>query len=81
MDLTRKHKWKAGNDRKSDSNPVDISGTVAGERPDCLLLFGTVVSEILDYVSWEVKQITTQQAYMHLQIWDFNPHPPSLIHT
>ncbi len=32
--------------------PVDISGTVVGESPDCLLLFGTVVSENLDHVCW-----------------------------
>ena len=32
--------------------PVDISGTVVGECPDCLLLFGTVVGENLDHVWW-----------------------------
>ncbi len=35
-------------------NPVDISGTVVGESPDCLLLFGTVVGENSDHVCWEV---------------------------
>ncbi len=35
-------------------NPVDISGTVVGESPDCLLFFGTVVGENPDYVCWEM---------------------------
>ncbi len=30
--------------------PVDISGTVMGESPDCLLLSGTVVGENPDHV-------------------------------
>ncbi len=33
-------------------SPVDISGTVMGESPDCLLLSGTVVGEIPDHVCW-----------------------------
>ncbi len=33
--------------------PVDISGTVGGESPDYLLLFGTVVGENLDHVCWD----------------------------
>ncbi len=32
--------------------PVDISGTVMGESPDCLLLSGTVVGENPDHVCW-----------------------------
>ena len=32
--------------------PVDISGTVVGESPDCLLLSGTVVGENPDHVCW-----------------------------
>ncbi len=36
-------------------NPVDISGTVVGESPDCLLLFGTVVGENLNHVYWEER--------------------------
>ena len=32
-------------------NPVDISGTVVGESPDCLLLSGTVVGENPDWES------------------------------
>ncbi len=35
-------------------NPVEISGTVVGENPDCLLLSGTVVGENPDHVCWEV---------------------------
>ncbi len=35
--------------------PVDISGTVVGESPDCLLLSGTVVSGNLDHVCWAVS--------------------------
>ena len=34
------------------SHTVDISGTVVGECPDCLLLSGTVVSENPDHVCW-----------------------------
>ncbi len=34
------------------SYPLDISGTVVGESPDCLLLSGTVVGENPDYVCW-----------------------------
>ncbi len=32
--------------------PVDISGTIVGESPDCLLLSGTVVGENPDHVCW-----------------------------
>ncbi len=32
--------------------PVDISGTVTGESPNCLLLSGTVVGENPDHVCW-----------------------------
>ena len=32
--------------------PVNISGTVMGESPDCLLLSGTMVGENWDYVCW-----------------------------
>ncbi len=34
--------------------PVDISGTVVGESPDCLLLSETVVGENPDHVCWVV---------------------------
>ncbi len=44
--------------------PVEISGTVMGESPDCLLLSGTVVGENLDHVCWDVHQyIVTCQAH------------------
>ncbi len=33
-------------------NPVDISGTVVGESPDCQLLSGTLVGENPDHVYW-----------------------------
>ncbi len=33
-------------------DPVDISGTVVGESPDCLLLSWTGVGENLDHVCW-----------------------------
>ncbi len=36
-----------------DINPVDISGTVVDESPDCLLLSGTTAGENLDHVCWE----------------------------
>ena len=35
--------------------PVDISGTVSGESPDCLLLSGTVVGENQDHVGWDIN--------------------------
>ncbi len=34
--------------------PVDISGTVVGESPDCLLLSETVVGENQDHVCWDI---------------------------
>ena len=37
-----------------EADPVDISGTVVGESPDCLLLSGTVVGENPDHVCWVV---------------------------
>ncbi len=37
--------------------PVDISGTVVGESPDCLLLSGTVVGENPDHVCWGLELI------------------------
>ena len=33
---------------------VDISGTIVGESPDCLLLPGIVVGENLDNVCWDI---------------------------
>ncbi len=36
------------------TTPLDNSGTVVGESPDCLLLFGTVVGENPDHVCWDV---------------------------
>ena len=33
--------------------PVDISGTIVGESPDCLLLPGTVVGGNPDRVYWD----------------------------
>ncbi len=38
------------------SIPVDISGTVVGASPDCLLLSGMVVGENPDHVCWESVQ-------------------------
>ncbi len=38
-------------------SPADISGTVVGESPDCLLLSGAVVGENPDHVCWEEKCI------------------------
>ncbi len=46
--------------------PVDISGTVMGESPDCLLLSGTVVSENQDHVCWAIIMVY-QRAYDSLE--------------
>ncbi len=35
--------------------PVDISGNVVGENPDCLLFFGTVAGENPDHFCWDYK--------------------------
>ncbi len=37
--------------------PVDISGTVVGESPDCLLLSGTVLGENPDHVCWDMDML------------------------
>ena len=34
------------------AHPVDISGTVVGESPECLLLSSTVVGENPGHVCW-----------------------------
>ncbi len=72
-------------------NPVDISGTVVGESPDCLLLSGTVVGENLDHVCWEaingVATFPTFDAFFLLfgQKWKICPtfqikkNPPHLL--
>ncbi len=40
-----------------ETHPVDISGTVVGESPDCLLLSGTVVGENPDHVCWALTEV------------------------
>ncbi len=45
-----------------------ISGTVAGESPDCLLLSGTVVGENPDHVCWvSINKVKIALDFLHGQ--------------
>ena len=55
--------------------PVDISGTVMGESPDCLLLSGTVVSENPDHVCWVALHMGMYRPpHSHSVDCCFSPH-------
>ena len=48
------------------TDPVDISGTVVGESPDCLLLSGTVDGENPDHVCRGARQLCHLASYFLL---------------